>query len=150
MSNQFFGRLAETMWYVKDGLKWLLGLFFVFAGINHFRDPGFYLKLMPDYIPANLHGPAVLWSGIAEVLLGVLLLIPRTSRWAAWGIIALLVAVFPANIYGWQHSEEIFGISKEKHFIRLPLQAVLIAWAWWYTRPKDIGVNPPDEVAPRP
>jgi uncharacterized membrane protein len=129
------------MRYVKEGLKWLLGAFFIVAGVNHFVDPEFYLRLMPDYIPAGLHGPAVLWSGVAEALLGVLLLIPRTSRWAAWGIIALLIAVFPANIYGWQHSEEIFGISKEKHFIRLPLQAVLIAWAWWYTRPNADGAK---------
>jgi uncharacterized membrane protein len=52
------------------------------------------------------------------------------------------VAVFPANIYGWQHSEELFGISREQHFIRLPLQALLILWAWWYTRPDA----PRDEV----
>ena len=138
------------MRYVKEGLKWLLGVFLVIAGIGHFVNEGFYLKLMPDYIPANLHAPAVFWSGVAEVLLGVLLLIPRTTRWAAWGIIALLIAVFPANIYGWQHSEVIFVISKEKHFIRLPLQAVLIAWAWWYTLPKAEGVKPlpPSEAVP--
>jgi uncharacterized membrane protein len=130
------------MRYVKEGLKWLLAAFFIFAGIGHFRDPGFFLKIMPDYIPAWLHGPAVSWSGVAEVLLGVLLLIPPTTRYAAWGLIALLIAVFPANIYGWQHSEEIFGISKAQHFIRLPLQALLIAWAWWYTRPKKVATDP--------
>ncbi len=123
------------MRYVKEALKWLYGAFYIVAGLNHFRDEGFYLKLMPDYIPAWLHQPAVFWSGVAEVVLGVLLLIPRTTRVAAWGIIALLIAIFPANIYGWQHSEEIFGISREAHFLRLPLQAVLILWAWWYTRP---------------
>jgi uncharacterized membrane protein len=129
------------MRYVKEGLKWLLGLAFIFAGISHFRNPDFFLKIMPDYIPASLHGPAVLWSGVAEVLLGVLLLIPATTRYAAWGLIALLIVVFPANIYGWQHSEEIFHISKSQHFIRLPLQAVLIAWAWWYTRPAKSTVE---------
>jgi uncharacterized membrane protein len=90
---------------------------------------------MPDYIPQVLHRPAVVVSGIAEVLLGVLLLIPATSRLAAWGLIALLIAVFPANIYAFQHSEEIFGISPSAHFWRLPLQGVMIAWAYWYTRP---------------
>ncbi len=124
------------MRYVKTGLKWLLAVFFVVAGLNHFLDEAFYLKLMPDYIPAELHRPAVVVSGIAEVLLGVLLLIGRTRRLAAWGIIALLVAVFPANIYGYQHSEEIFGVSKAVHFWRLPLQGVMIAWAWWYTGPE--------------
>ena len=112
---------------------WLMAIFYVVAGLNHFRDEAFYLKLMPDYIPAELHRPAVLVSGVLEVLLGVLLVIPRTRRLAAWGIIALLIAVFPANIYGFQHSEEIFGVSKAAHFVRLPLQGVLIAWAWWYT-----------------
>jgi uncharacterized membrane protein len=130
------------MRYVKEGLKWLLAAFFITAGVGHFRTPDFFLKIMPDYIPANLHEPAVFWSGVAEVLLGFLLLIPATTRIAAWGLIALLIAVFPANIYGWQHSEEIFGISKQAHFIRLPLQAVLIAWAWWYTRPKKAAVDP--------
>ena len=125
------------MRYVKFGLKWLFAAFFVVAGVNHFTNPDFFLKIMPDYIPVGLHAPAVFWSGVAEVALGVLLVIPRTQKLAAWGLIALLVAVFPANIYGFQHSEEIFHISKSAHFIRLPLQAVMIAWAWWYTRPES-------------
>jgi uncharacterized membrane protein len=122
------------MRYVKTILKWVLGLFFISAGIMHFTNEPFYLKLMPDYIPAALHRPAVVVSGIFEILLGALLLVPATTRPAAWGLIALLIAVFPANIYAFQHSEELFGISQSQHFIRLPLQAVLIAWAWWYTR----------------
>ena len=120
--------------YLKTILKWMFAAFFIFAGVNHFRDEAFYLKLMPDYIPQSLHLPAVQLSGVAEVLLGALLLVPRTQRLAAWGLIALLIAVFPANIYAFQHSEEIFGMSKSTHFWRLPLQAVMIAWAWWYTR----------------
>ena len=135
------------MRYVKEVLKWLYGAFYIVAGINHFVDESFYLKLMPDYIPAALHQPAVFWSGVAEVLLGVLLVIPRTTRIAAWGIIALLIAIFPANIYGWWHSEEIFGISREAHFIRLPIQALLILWAWWYTRPDAPRSDTKDEQA---
>lgn len=119
---------------LKISLRWLLALFMIAAGINHFISPDFYLRLMPNYIPVNLHGPAVFWSGVAEVILGALLLIPATSHLAAWGVIALLIAVFPANIHGWLHSQELFGISRSAHFIRLPLQAVLIVWAWWFTR----------------
>jgi uncharacterized membrane protein len=126
--------LVIAVRYVKTTLKWVLAVFFIFAGIMHFRNEAFYMKIMPDYIPQGLHLPAVHISGIAETLLGVMLLIPRTTRLAAWGLIALLIAVFPANIYAFQHSEEIFGISKGAHFWRLPLQAVAIAWAWWYTR----------------
>lgn len=117
-------------------LKIIFAAFFIVAGINHFRDEAFYLKLMPDYIPLSLHRPAVIVSGVAEIVLGMLLLIPRTTSLAAWGIIALLVAVFPANIYAYQHSEEVFpGLDPRVHFWRLPLQAVMILWAWWYTEP---------------
>ena len=123
------------MRYVKLVLKGLFAAFLVLAGVQHFRDEAFFLKIMPDYIPEDLHWPAVLVSGVFEIVLGVMLVIPRTSRLAAWGIIVLLVAVFPANIYAFQHSEEIFGISKSRHFIRLPLQAVMIALAYWFTRP---------------
>jgi uncharacterized membrane protein len=124
------------MRYVKTISKWMFAAFFVAAGVMHFINEPFYLKIMPDYIPRELHTPAVIVSGVAEVLLGVMLVIGQTTRLAAWGLIALLIAVFPANIYAFQHSEELFGISQSRHFIRLPLQAVMIVWAYWYTRPE--------------
>lgn len=128
------------MRYVKLVLKIIFALFFIAAGVQHFRDEALFLKLMPDYIPVELHRPAVLVSGVFEIALGVLLLIPRTTRLAAWGLIALLVAVFPANIYAYQHSREVFpDVDPALHFWRLPLQAVLILWAWWYTRPSASG-----------
>jgi uncharacterized membrane protein len=123
------------MRYVKTISKWIFAAFFVAAGVGHFVNEPFYMKLMPDYIPHELHRGAVIVSGVCEILLGVLLVIPATTRLAAWGLIALLIAVFPANIYAFQHSEEIFRISRRAHFIRLPLQALMIAWAYWYTRP---------------
>ena len=86
---------------------------------------------MPPYLP--LHEELVLVSGLCEILLGVLLLIPRCSRWAAWGIIALLIAVFPANIYLYQN-QEILPASPIIHLLRLPLQGVFILWAFWHTR----------------
>jgi len=123
------------MRYVKAGLRFLLAAFFIFAGVNHFRDAAFFLKLMPDYIPQTWHWPAVWISGVAEIGLGALLLVPATQRLAAYGLIALLIAVFPANIYAYQYSREIFpDLDPALHFWRLPLQGVLIAWAWWYTR----------------
>ena len=137
------------MRYVNLVVQWLFALFFVLAGVQHFRDEEFFLRIMPDYIPQELHRPAVLVSGACEIALGVLLLIPRTTRLAAWGIIALLIAVFPANIYAFQHSEELFGISKAQHFIRLPLQGVMIALAYWFTRPprQASAVSPETEDA---
>jgi uncharacterized membrane protein len=123
------------MRYIKTGLRILLAAFFIFAGVNHFRDAPFFLKLMPDYIPETWHWPAVWISGVAEIVLGALLLVPATQRLAAYGLIALLLAVFPANIYAYQHSREIFpSLDPALHFWRLPLQGVLIVWAWWYTR----------------
>ena len=80
----------------------MLAIFLIGAGITHFLNPAFFLRIMPPYLP--LHKELVLVSGIFEVLLGVLLLVPASSRWAAWGIVALLIAVFPANLYVFQHA----------------------------------------------
>lgn len=114
---------------VKTILLWLLGIFFVVAGINHFRDPGFYLKMMPPYIP--WHRAMVAISGVAESLLGLAVLYPKTRRLAGWGIIALLIAVFPANVYMYGHPSLFPNIKPGALLIRLPLQGLMIAWAWW-------------------
>jgi uncharacterized membrane protein len=123
------------MHIVKSVLRYVFAAFFIAAGVNHFANEPFYMKIMPDYIPHEWHRPAVVASGIAEILLGVLLWDPRTMRLAGWGIIALLIAVFPANVYVYQHQEIFPDVNPTAHLIRLPLQAVMIAWAWWYTRP---------------
>ena len=111
--------------------KYVLAIFMISAGIMHFANPKFFLNIMPPYLP--LHGALVLVSGICEVLLGVLLLIPGYSRWAAWGIVALLIAVFPANVYLYQH-QDILPASPIIHLLRLPLQGVFVLWAYWHTR----------------
>jgi len=118
---------------LKSTLKIVFAVFLAGAGINHFLKPDFYLRMMPPYLP--LHLVLVYLSGIAEVALGICLLIPRTSVVAAWGIIALLVAVFPANIQMAIRAETFLEFSVAALWIRLPLQGVLIAWAYWYTRP---------------
>jgi uncharacterized membrane protein len=116
---------------VKTGLLWILALFFVVAGINHFLSPPFYLKMMPPYIP--WHEAMVQISGVAEIALGLLALYPRTRRLAGWGLIALLVAVFPANLYMYQNPSLFPNVPALTLLIRLPIQGVLIAWAWWVT-----------------
>jgi uncharacterized membrane protein len=118
---------------LKIILKYLLGVFFVLAGMNHFINPGFYMKIMPFYLPWPLF--LVYFSGFFEIALGVLLLVPAYTRIAAWGLIALLIAVFPANIHMAINPELYTGISPIALWLRLPLQAVLIAWAYWFTRP---------------
>lgn len=124
---------------IKTVSKVLLAVFMVGAGTMHFLDPAFFLKIMPPYLP--WHVPLVYLSGLFEIALGLLLLVPRFSRLAAWGIVALLIAVFPANIYLYQH-QELLPASPVVHLFRLPLQAVFILWAYWHTKPND--KPPPD------
>ena len=82
---------------IKTILKYLLAIGFVLAGANHFLNPAFYLKMMPPVLPTPLF--LIYLSGVFQIALGMLLLIPTFTRFAAWGIIALLIAVFPANIF---------------------------------------------------
>ena len=117
---------------IKTISKTLLAIFMIGAGIMHFVNPAFFLNIMPPYLP--LHKELVLLSGICELLLGILLLVPAYSRWAAWGIVALLIAVFPANLHVFQH-QELLPAPPLVHLLRLPLQGVFILWAYWYTKP---------------
>ena len=119
---------------IKAISKYVLAIFMIVAGTMHFVNPEFFLKIVPPYLP--LHRELVLVSGVCEILLGVLLLIPKCSHLAAWGIIALLIAVFPANIYLFQN-QDLMPASPFVHFLRLPLQGVFILWAYWHTRPAE-------------
>lgn len=119
----------------KEIFRWLLAVLFVFAGVSHFLRPGFYEAMVPPYLPSP-HLLVVL-SGIAEIILGVMLLIPRFSRMAAWGLIALLIAVSPANIHMALHPNLFPQFHPTSLWIRLPVQLVLMAWACWFTRRGD-------------
>jgi uncharacterized membrane protein len=128
----------------KTVSRYVLAAFFVGAGITHFRDPEFYLKIVPPYLP--WHHAIVTVSGAAEILLGSMLMFNDSARMAAWGLILLLIAIFPANIYVYQHQELIPG-PPLLHLLRLPAQGLLIAWAFWYTRrdrPRIAGATPPE------
>ncbi|MBA3713403.1 MAG: DoxX family membrane protein [Pyrinomonadaceae bacterium] len=118
---------------IKLILKWLLGVLFMLAGINHFVSPDFYLKIMPTYLPWHLF--LIYVSGFFEVALGVMLLTRSFARVAAWGLIALLLAVLPANVHMALNPELYPDINPAALWARLPLQAVLIGWAYRYTRP---------------
>ena len=118
-------------------LKILLALVFVAAGANHFLSEAFYLRMLPPYLPA--HRALVFLSGVAELTLGILVLIPKLTRLSAWGLIALLIAVFPANVQMALHPELFPEFNPAILWLRLPLQAVLIAWAHWFTRPDPAG-----------
>lgn len=113
----------------------LLAIFFVIAGANHFVDTSFYMSIMPPYIPWPYAMVAI--SGVAEVLLGIALLVPIVRREAAWGMIALLIAVFPANIHMAMNANLYPTIPPILLYLRLPLQGLFILWAYWYTRQSD-------------
>jgi uncharacterized membrane protein len=126
---------------VKLVTCYLMGVFYVFAGVNHFVNPDFYIGIMPDYLP--WHAELVYLSGIGEMVCGVLVLIPRTRVLGAWLTIALLIAVFPANIHTAMHPEQYDFAPPIGHYIRLPFQAVFILWAYWYTRWDKTAVDGP-------
>lgn len=121
---------------VKQLLLWVMAAFYAMAGVLHFRAPEFFVRIMPAYLPWHLE--LVYLSGAIEILLAALLVVPATCRLGAWGTVALLVAVFPANLNmalndirpdGPLGPPTTLGL-----WLRLPVQGVLIAWAWWYTR----------------
>jgi uncharacterized membrane protein len=120
---------------VKRILLYAMAAFYIAAGVNHFRSPDFYVAIMPPYLPWHLE--LVYLSGIAEIVCGVGLLIPRTRVLAAWATIALLIAIFPANIHVALNDVPLAGRSEGAgiwNWVRLPFQLLFIAWAGWYTR----------------
>ena len=112
--------------------RYLLGVLFIGAGLNHFWHTGFYLAMMPPYLP--WHGSLVYASGIAEAGVGALLLFRRWQVPGAWGIIAVSLAVFPANVQMALHPELFPQFSPLGLWLRLPLQLVPVVWAWCFTR----------------
>jgi len=118
---------------VKSILKYLLGVAFIAAGFNHFINPTFYLSIMPPYIP--WHSFMVYLSGALEIALGIMVFIPRLTTVAAWGLIALLIVVFPANVHMALNPQLYPGFAPFALWVRLPLQLMPILWAYWYTRP---------------
>jgi uncharacterized membrane protein len=112
-------------------LRILAAAFFIGAAINHFHNPEFYRSIVPPGFP----NPKllVIISGICEILGGIGLLIPPLRKSAGWGLIALLIAVFPANIYMAISPERIPNLhfSRWLLWIRLPVQGVLAAWIWF-------------------
>lgn len=117
---------------VRAVMRWLLAGLFVAAGAMHFVRPQFYVSAMPPYLP--WHMELVYLSGVIEIALGVLLPVPRVRPLAAWGMIALLVAVFPANVHMALNPDLFPTFPPAVLYARLPLQGVLVAWAWWFTR----------------
>jgi uncharacterized membrane protein len=117
-----------------------MGPLYVVAGVLHFLVPETYAGVIPPAFPEPI--ALAYLSGLAEIALGLGVLVPRTRRLSAWGLVALLLAIFPANVY-MATSDIVVGqvtgstrvLARLAVWARLPLQAVLVLWAWWYTRP---------------
>lgn len=119
----------------KELLRVILTVCIIVVGLLHFAIPEPFVRIVPDVLPYPL--TLVYISGVFEILGGIGLVVPTVSRAAAWGLIALFIAVFPANINMAVNHIHIDNIPDSPWFqvVRLPFQAVLIAWAWWYTKP---------------
>jgi len=117
--------------------RWVLAAAMIFIGIGHFVEPEPFVRIVPDWLPAPLW---LVWiSGLFEILGGLGLLIERTRRWAGIGLIALYLAVFPANIYMATEGIQLDPANPMPEWIawvRLPFQLLFIAWAWWVSRPE--------------
>ena len=111
---------------------YIMGLFYIMVGIKHFQDPGWFVQIIPPIFPYKY--ALVYISGLFEVLLGVLLMIPNFQSSAAKGLIILLICVYPANIYLAQTNGGALGISPFIAWGRLPFQFVFIGLAYWHSK----------------
>jgi len=120
-----------------------MSLLYVIIGVKHFTNTDFFVAIVPPII--NWKEEAVLISGFIEIMLGVLLLFNHTRKLAAWGIILLLIAVFPANIYLYvsEDAREMLSISKNQALFRMPFQIPLIIISYWHskkTQSKELSI----------
>ena len=115
---------------VKVISVYVMGIFYIIVGIKHFQDPSWFVQIVPPILPYKYE--LVYISGFFEVLLGILLMIPRFQSFAAKGLMALLICVYPANIYLAQTNGVALGISPLIAWGRLPFQFVFIGLAYWH------------------
>ena len=126
--------IFEKMKLFKEITIYIMSLLYVIVGVKHFTNTDFFVAIVPPVI--SWKEEAVLISGIIEIELGILILFNQTRKLAAWGIILLLIAVFPANIYLYlsEIPRDIIGISKNQALFRLPFQIPLMIIAYWHTK----------------
>jgi len=126
--------MSRKLIFIKNVTIYTMSILYISIGIKHFTHPDFFIAIVPKFI--TFKKEAVLISGIFEIALGLLLLFKTTRKFAAYGIILLLVAVFPANIYLFisEIAREKISISKSQALIRMPFQIPLIIIAYWHTK----------------
>ncbi|MGZ3992650.1 MAG: DoxX family protein [Mucilaginibacter sp.] len=128
--------LYSSMQILKKASLVVLILFYIVAGINHFRSPDSYIRIIPHYLPY----PSALniLAGCFEILFGLMLIFPKTRRIAAWGIMLMLIAFLPVHISMIGDAPLQLGSLTVTPFIAwlrlVVFQPLLILWAWWYSK----------------
>ena len=117
---------------IKMASIYIMGIFYIQIGIKHFTNPSWFMQIMPPYLP--FHIELVYISGAFEIILGMMLIFSKTRYYAAWGLIMLLIAVFPANIYLAQTNGAAMGTTAAIAWWRLPFQAIFIGLAYWHSK----------------
>ena len=122
------------MKYLKLIAIYFFGPAYIYIGIRHFTEPDFFLSIMPNYM--SFHLELVYLSGFFEILFGIMILFKKSRVLGAKGLILLLIAVFPGNIYLAQSSlaQSLLGITQDTAIIRLPFQGLFILFAYWFTK----------------
>jgi len=110
----------------------IMSAFYISIGISHFTSPFWYVQIVPPYLPYKLE--LVYISGFLEILLGIMLIIPITRYYAGWGLIMLLIAVYPANIYLAQTNGAAMNTSAFVAWGRLPFQFIFMSLSFWHTK----------------
>jgi len=110
----------------------IMSWFYISIGLSHFTDPNWFLQIVPPYLPYKLE--LVYISGFFEIIFGIMLITPSLKHYAAWGLILLLIAVFPANIYLAQTNGAAMNTSPLVAWARLPFQFLFIGIAYWHTK----------------
>lgn len=120
---------------IKKASIYFMGFSYISVGVLHFINPSFFLAIMPPFLPFHLE--LVYLSGFCEILLGSTLMIEKYRKVAAWSLILLLIAVYPANIYLAydENAQQALEISSfMASWVRLPLQFVFIGIAYWHSK----------------
>ena len=122
------------MHYFKLCTIYVMSLLYIVVGVKHFTDPDFFVHIVPPFL--IYREEMVYLSGLVEIVMGLFLLFNKTRKIGSWGIIALLIAVFPANIYLYlsESAREILQISQNQALIRMPFQLPLLILAYWHSQ----------------
>lgn len=134
----------QLIYKLKTNLRIILAVGMVIVGVMHFTSPEPFVRIVPDVLPYPLE--LVYSSGLIEIVAGAGLLFPPVSHIAAWMLVVLYIVVFPANLYQAIHNIPVSGLPHDPPLIwlRLPMQALLVACAWWMTQDERIATTSSD------